>query len=100
MTINKSIAVMDKIQREYYPKPRSRNPSNDIYDNMINKNYAIHELMIYVQSHPDKDPIDSVEQFRKEMDDFVCRAKAWETKNMFSCYYDVATHVLDILIIE
>lgn len=100
MTLQKSLTIMDRIQREYYPKPRPRIRSDDVYETAVNKYFALHELMIYVQNHPRKNPLDSVEQFRKEMDEFSCKAKAWITKYMFSCYYDVATHVLDILIWE
>lgn len=62
------------------------------------KRWAIGELRDFVEQRIYSRPIDSVEAFRKRMDNYACMAKTEEAKYMFSTAYDVVTDILDMML--
>ena len=63
------------------------------------KTWALHELRVYVLQHPKDDPITCIENFRHMVDGYACDSKTPDANFMFSVSYDVATDVLDMLLI-
>lgn len=59
---------------------------------------AIEEIKQYLIEHKDQNPVDTIEDFRYQMDIFACNAKGDYANFMFSIYYDVATDILDVLL--
>lgn len=68
------------------------------YDTMYKsyRNWALMEMGLHLRKR--RNDIESVESFRKKLDDFACSAKTDQGKIMFSVAYDVVTEHLDNLI--
>lgn len=61
--------------------------------------WALHELKLYAMKNTKEDPITCVENFRSMMDKLACEAKTSEANFMYSTCYDVATDVLDMMLV-
>lgn len=54
-----------------------------------------HEILHYVLSHPGRNIVDTLEEFRQKMDAFACGAKTDKSKMFFSLAYDIVTTRID-----
>lgn len=82
----------------YAPPYRYYGMKPEIFSMLSAKRWAILELKEFVFSHKKSRPIDSVELFRKQLDNYSCIAKNEEAKFMFSTAYDTVTNILDMLL--
>lgn len=65
------------------------------------KRSGLIELRNYVQNHEEFDDIlDAIEEYRWMVDVIACGAKTDNKNFMFSTFYDVATEVLDMLLVD
>lgn len=60
---------------------------------------GIEEIKDCLRKYPDQNPIAVIEWFRHQMDMFACKTKNGGANFMFSVYYDVATNILDELLV-
>lgn len=97
MTTIYALSVINKMREEWYRPPKEYQYGFRFeYDSY--KHSAISEICMYLMEHELEDPIEALETFRCEMDNFACNAKTTSTNFMFSVYYDIATDVLDVLL--
>lgn len=99
VTLKYIFSVIDDLKNEWYKPPSGyyHRKRIDFKQRAYSKS-AIDEIRFYLMEHEEEDPIIAIENFRNMVDSFACDAKNSETKFMFSVYYDVASHVLDILL--
>lgn len=90
--IKKYSDVLYKTDKKYYEM------KHEDFLNMSYSRCAIEELIDYILEHPEQNIIESIEVFRKTMDDYCCKACGEESKMIFSIAYDVSTNVLDYLL--
>lgn len=58
--------------------------------------WALNELRQYIIKNRNKDPIDSLNEFKYKMDQFACQSKS-EANFIFSVAYDITVFVIDEL---
>lgn len=98
MDIKMTLSVIDTLEKGWYEPPFSYDQKRDRFVYASFSHSAMEEIKLYLKQYIEIDPIESIENFRHLMDSFCCRAGNDAIKNMFSIYYDVATHVLDVLL--
>lgn len=102
MNMRYVLTVIDKMRDEWWYKP----PTDYYGQRRINFDYqsyiysAMNEIKFYLMEHDDQNPISVMEDFRHLVDCFACDAKTAEQNFMFSVYYDVASDVLDMLLLR
>lgn len=70
------------------------------YEYEIYRSSGLEEIKMELQRNRQKNPILVLENFRDRMDTYACIAKGGSANLIFSTYYDVATEVLDQLLIK
>lgn len=98
MDIKMALSVIDTLEKGWYEPPFRYDQKRDRFVYASFSHSAIEEIKLYLIENKNKDPIESIENFRHQVDLFCCRAENNAIKNMFSIYYDVGTHVLDVLL--
>lgn len=98
MNVLKAISVIDSLREGWYIPPTNYNKKRKDFDKMSFQRTAMDEIRFYLMEHASENPVDTIEKFRRMMDEFSCRPKSDDTSFMFSVYYDVATDVLDVLL--
>lgn len=98
MNINMALSVLDTLEKGWYEPPFRYDQKRDRFIYISFSHSAIQEIKNYLKQNMEIDPIESIENFRHLMNSFCCRAENDAIKNMFSIYYDVSTHVLDVLL--
>lgn len=93
------LMLIDEMIEEWYKPPTVYyNRKKEDFQYQSYKRSAMEELKIYLITHSNEDPFDTIRDFRYQMDCFACEAKSGNANFMFSIYYDVATDVLDVLL--
>lgn len=104
MKINKAIVLIDKHIAKYYKAPTRPIRFNGMdlikFQEASYKRWAAREIRDYLDRHRKHEPINAVEEFRYSMDQFACSTKNPRKNFMFSVAYDVATDILDMLLME
>lgn len=95
--INASKFVYDVLDG-WYSFPMTKSSKKEVFRNISYGRSAVNEILIYLEKHSDVDLYTNITNFRNMMDEFTLRANTQDTNFFFSCYYDVATNVLDTLI--
>ena len=94
------LAVIDNLKEKDYQAPISYyRLKKASFEYRSYCRSGIEELKDYLRKHPDQNPIDVIEEFRYQMDIFACKTKNGGANFMFSVYYDVATNILDELLV-
>lgn len=100
MTVKHVLLIISKYRDDWYKPPTSYKQKRVDFEYQSFKRSACEELILYLSSHSDQNPISAIEDFRHMMDDFACRSKTSSANFMFSVYYDVATDLLDVMIMQ
>ena len=101
MKINKAIVLVDKHIAKHYKKPTRYYGMDRVkFQQQSYAHSAAIELRDYLDKHRTHEPIGLVEEFRYAMDNFACASKTSKQNFMFSVAYDVATDILDMLLME
>lgn len=84
----------------WYGKPKGyRRMKKDTFFMLSCKHWTIEEMLEELRELPFfVDPTDFIEDFRNQMDQMACEAKAENTRRIFSIAYDATTDVLDMWI--
>lgn len=97
MTVRQAVSIVDSLSKGWYSPPVCySNRTEFIYDSLSNA--GVKEIKLYLLAHSDKNPISAVEDFIHQVDTFACNAKTGDANFMFSVYYDVGMHILDLLL--
>lgn len=99
MTNKQVLSAVDSIRKGWYNPPSNYYGFKKAEFEFISySRSAIGEIYLCLLENQNKNPIDTIEEFRSKMDDFACYAQNGMANFMFSVYYDVATDVLDTLL--
>lgn len=98
MTAQKAIEIIDDefIEKAWYSIPRWGIVPKSIFEQCAYQMWAIKEIKDTIRLYSDKNPVDVVEIFMRQMDSYSCVDK--KGSYIFSIAKDVAEHALDILI--
>lgn len=92
--------IMRKLSLFSYPRPIDYKVSPAVFSYHSYSSWAKRELDLYILEHYWLSKEEAIESFRKEMDEYCCRAPTQNAKYMFSIAYDVATNILDRILEE
>lgn len=98
ITNERAVRTILRLKKEWYPRYQDKGPSRWILLEM--RSYcrsAMDEIIFYIKDRPDQNPIDSIEEFRHLSDQMACESVSEIRSFMFSCFYDVATDIIDEL---
>lgn len=99
MKFKKVLKIIDRMQKELYRSPESYRINSAQFMFQSYKKWALNELLLYLLIRRDENPIERVEEFRYQMDVAATSATTDDRNFMFSVAYDVASDILDILLI-
>lgn len=99
---NKLMRLIDEmLYRGWYQEPSTYYGTTKLTFMMTSyKHWALNELRLYALSHLEEDSVTCVEKFRSMVDCLACDAKTSDSNFMYSVCYDVATDVLDMMLVE
>ena len=101
MKINKAIIIIDDYIKEFYKKPKYRKETDILdYKRKRYANWAAITIRTHIDLNRDWEPICALEDIRHTFDEIACEAKCSEDNFRFSIAYDVASDLLDQLILE
>lgn len=101
MDINYILDLLSILEKDWFKKPTKYYELKKIdFEYKSYSHFAIEELRLYLLNHKNEDPIYLLDEFRNKMDTFACDSKTGNSNFMFSVYCDVATNVLDELLIK
>lgn len=84
----------------WYLGPTHYDMKKTTFDFLSYKRWALFELRDYIIANLDSKlaPTELTEKFRKQLDNFACRARSDDGKIMFSIAYDTVTDILDMIL--
>lgn len=104
MTMSDALAFIDELyDSAWYRKPRSfgaKRMKETTLANMSYRRWALNELKMFLESCPNHEPIFLIEKYREVMDNKSCEGKTEEFRQAFGYCYDIATEVLDMLLVR
>lgn len=100
-----ALALIDELlDSGWYAKPRYYDGMKRMKETTIaNQSYrrwALRELGDFLSSCPDHEPIFLLEKYRSVMNDKACNGKTEEFRYVFTMCYEVATEVMDMLLVR
>lgn len=95
--VSYALLVVSEIRDEWYKPPRTYHMKKDTFDFLSYQRWALGEIEAYITEHQDQHPIDSVEEFRYEMDCWAARTNSERVNYICNIACDVAIDVLDVL---
>lgn len=96
--IKKALQIVERLKKEWYEAPKTYRMSQTDFYYTSYESWALREVKTYLMIHSDQNPIDALDEFRYQMDCAAVNAKTETTNFIFSICYDVATDVLDNLL--
>lgn len=102
MPNHKLLSLIDEmIYRDWYKAPSTYYGTTKLTFMVTSyKHWALNELRLYTLKHLKVDPITCIENFRNIVDDLACNAETTDSNFIYSTCYDVATDVLDMLLVS
>lgn len=101
MMMNKALKLIGYHNRKYYKRPfKEYGMDKDLYKEREYKYQAANDILNYLNNHRDWEPLNAIEEFRYTMDTLATATKSSKKNYMFSVAYDVATDILDMLLME
>lgn len=94
------ISVLNTLRLGWYDRPLTHEKKRIDFLYESYQHSAMEEIKYYLLSHREKDPLESLEKFKKMVEEFSCKSYpvGGEASFMFSTYYDVCADVIDVLL--
>lgn len=105
MKMCEALALIDELTDSgWYARPRYYNGpkrmKNDTIANQSYRRWALNELREFLSSCPGHEPIFLIEKYRSIMNEKACSGKTESFRYTFTMCYEVATEVLDLLLVR
>ena len=99
MRLRKALTIVEQMRNELYKSPEIYQINSVQFAFQSYRKWAMDELRLYLLIRSDQNPIERIEEFRYQMDIAATSAKTDSCNFMFSIAYDVASDVLDVLLV-
>lgn len=99
MKLKKALKIIDRMRKESYQSPKTYWMDSTKFAYRSYQKWALDEIRLYLLIRSDQNPIERIEDFRYQMDVAATRATTDSCNFMFSIAYDVASDVLDVLLV-
>lgn len=102
MTMCRALSLIDELlDSGWYARPKKtiERKKNTTIISQSYRRFALMNLQEFLQSCPDSDPIMLIGKYREAMSRQSCANKTEEYRYVFAQLYEVATEVLDLLIV-